>query len=314
MQTIRLTYPNQLIDEPIPKSVAALGFFDGIHQGHQAVINEAVQKAHAEQKESAVITFHPHPSVVLQQSTESIQYITTIEEKEALLKQMGVDRLYIITFNKELSKLSPKQFIEHFIINLHIEHVVAGFDFTFGHKGTGNMENINTFGFNEYTTTVIDKIELQNEKISSTNIRKNLKVGNIEEVNTLLGRPYEASGTVITGDKRGRLLGFPTANIQVDDLKLLPKQGVYAVKIVVADVVYDGMANLGVKPTFIQEETQPTLEVFIFDFDQEIYSEEVKVYWYHYIRDEKKFNGVDEIVTQLKADEQQIRNFFNEGF
>ncbi len=101
MQTIRLTYPNQLIDEPIPKSVAALGFFDGIHQGHQAVINETVQKAHAEQKESAVITFHPHPSVVLQQSTESIQYITTIEEKEALLKQMGVDRLYIITFNKE---------------------------------------------------------------------------------------------------------------------------------------------------------------------------------------------------------------------
>lgn len=311
MQTIRLTYPDQLIYDPIPKSVAALGFFDGIHKGHQAVINEAVQKAQAEQKESAVITFHPHPSVVLQQSTESIQYITTIEEKEVLLRQMGVDRLYIITFNKELSKLSPRQFIEHFIINLRIEHVVAGFDFTFGHKGTGNMENIDSFGFNEYTTTVIDKIELQNEKISSTNIRKNLKIGNIEEVNTLLGRPYEASGTVIAGDKRGRLLGFPTANIQVNHLKLLPKQGVYAVKIIVGDKMYEGMANLGVKPTFVEGESQPTLEVFIFDFDREIYGENVTVYWYDYVRDEKKFNGVDEIVQQLKTDEQQIRSFFN---
>lgn len=296
----------------MPKTVAALGFFDGIHQGHQAVITEAVQIAQLEQKESAVLTFHPHPSVVLQQSNKSVQYITPIAEKEALLSEMGVDRLYIITFNKALSQLSPEQFIEHFIVDLHIEHVVAGFDFTFGHKGKGNMENIATFGFDALTTTVIDKIELQNEKVSSTKIRQALKVGNVLEVNTLLGRPYEASGTVITGDKRGRLLGFPTANIQVDNLKLLPKQGVYAVKITVEDVIYEGMANLGVKPTFIKEETQPTLEVFIFDFDQEIYGENVTVYWYEYIRDEKKFNGVDEIVQQLTKDEQQIRTFFTE--
>ena|SRR5690625_313522 len=312
MQTIRLTYPDVLINEPMPKTVAALGFFDGIHQGHHAVITEAVQIAQLEQKESAVITFHPHPSVVLQQSNKSVQYITPIAEKEALLSEMGVDRLYIITFNKALSQLSPEQFIEHFIVDLHIEHVVAGFDFTFGHKGKGNMENIATFGFDALTTTVIDKIELQNEKVSSTKIRQALKVGNVLEVNTLLGRPYEASGTVITGDKRGRLLGFPTANIQVDNLKLLPKQGVYAVKITVEDVIYEGMANLGVKPTFIKEETQPTLEVFIFDFDQEIYGENVTVYWYEYIRDEKKFNGVDEIVQQLTKDEQQIRTFFTE--
>src|SRR5690625_2921436 len=312
MQIIELSYPVSLSKEALPKTVAALGFFDGIHQGHRAVIGEAVDIAQKQHKECAVITFHPHPSVVLKQTNETIQYISTIDEKAELLNEMGVDRLYIITFNKTLSKLSPEEFIKHFIVDLHIEHVVAGFDFSFGHKGKGNMKNIHSFGFDQFTTTVIDKIELEDEKVSSTNIRKALKVGNVLEVNTLLGRPYEASGTVITGDKRGRLLGFPTANIQVDNLKLLPKQGVYAVKITVEDVIYEGMANLGVKPTFIKEETQPTLEVFIFDFDQEIYGENVTVYWYEYIRNEKKFNGVDEIVQQLTKDEQQIRTFFTE--
>src|SRR5699024_2273562 len=296
----------------IPKTVAALGFFDGIHEGHRAVIDEALKISKKQQKECAVITFHPHPSVVLKQSNEKVQYITTIEEKANLLNEMGVDRLYIITFNKELSGLTPAEFIEHFIVNLHIDHVVAGFDFTFGHKGKGNMKNIETFGFNEFTTNIIDKVEMKNEKVSSTYIRKALQVGNVAEVNTLLGRPYEASGAVIEGDKRGRILGFPTANIQVSELKLLPKQGVYAVNIIIDEKVYDGMANLGVKPTFVDGETKPTLEVFIFEFAEDIYSKEVPVYWYEFIRDEKKFNGVDEIIQQLQTDEKEIRTFFAE--
>lgn len=312
MQLIKLTYPETLNKKTIPKTVAALGFFDGIHEGHRAVIDEALKISKKQQKECAVITFHPHPSVVLKQSNEKVQYITTIEEKANLLNEMGVDRLYIITFNKELSGLTPAEFIEHFIVNLHIDHVVAGFDFTFGYKGKGNMKNIETFGFDEFTTTVIDKVEMQNEKVSSTNIRKALQVGNVAEVSTLLGRPYEASGVVIEGDKRGRLLGFPTANIQVSELKLLPKQGVYAVKIVIDEKVYDGMANLGVKPTFVDGETKPTLEVFIFDFAEDIYGKEVTVYWYEFIRDEKKFNGVDEIIQQLQTDEKEIRTFFAE--
>ncbi|HLR72605.1 MAG TPA: bifunctional riboflavin kinase/FAD synthetase [Pseudogracilibacillus sp.] len=311
MQIIELSYPVSLSKESLPKTVAALGFFDGIHQGHRAVIGEAVDIAQKQHKECAVITFHPHPSVVLKQTNETVQYITTIDEKAELLSEMGVDRLYIITFNKTLSKLSPEEFIKHFIVDLHIEHVVAGFDFSFGHKGKGNMKNIHSFGFDQFTTTVIDKIELEDEKVSSTNIRKALHIGDVEEVHNLLDRPYETSGKVITGAKRGRQLGFPTANIAVSTLKLLPKQGVYAVTIDVKDKLYKGMANLGVNPTFVEGKTIPSLEVYIFDFEADIYEEEVTVYWYKHMRDEKKFNGVDEIVNQLTEDEKQIRAYFN---
>lgn len=313
MQIIELTYPVSLSKETLPKTVAALGFFDGIHQGHRAVIEEALHIAKAQNKECAVITFHPHPSVVLKQTDETVQYITTIEEKAEILTEMGVDRLYIITFNQTLSKVSPEEFIKHFIVDLHIEHIVAGFDFSFGHKGKGNMKNIHSFGYDEFTTTVIDKVELKDEKVSSTNIRKALHIGNVQDVHHLLNRPHETSGKVITGEKRGRQLGFPTANIAVDNLKLLPKQGVYAVKIVVKDTVYNGMANLGVNPTFVEGKLIPSLEVYIFDFDENIYGEEVTVYWYEYIRDEEKFNGVDEIVQQLTEDEKQISTYFNKG-
>ena len=311
MQVIELTYPVSLSKESLPKTVAALGFFDGIHQGHRAVIGKAVHIAKEQNKECAVITFHPHPSVVLKQTSETVQYLTTIDEKAKLLSEMGVDRLYIITFNETLSKLSPEEFIKHFIVDLHIEHVVAGFDFSFGHKGKGNMKNIHHFGFDSFTTTVIDKVELEDEKVSSTNIRKALQVGNVDEVHRLLNRPYETTGKIITGAKRGRQLGFPTANIDVSDLKLLPKQGVYAVKLAVKNQAYEGMANLGLNPTFVEGETIPSLEVNIFDFDEDIYEEEVTVYWYAYIREEQKFNGVDEIVKQLTEDEKQIRTYFN---
>lgn len=310
MQIIELSYPVSLTKESLPETVAALGFFDGVHQGHRAVIDKAVQIAKKEQKECGVITFHPHPSVVLKQSEETVQYITTIEEKAALLNEIGVDRLYIVTFNQTLSKLSPAEFIEHFIVGLHIKHVVAGFDFSFGHKGKGNMKNIHSFGFDQFTSTIIGKVESQDEKVSSTNIRKALKVGDVSEVKQLLNRPYETSGKVITGAKRGRQLGFPTANINVSNLKLLPKQGVYAVKIKVKKQIYNGMANLGLNPTFVDGETIPSLEVNILDFNEDIYGEEVTVYWYKYIRDEQKFSGVDEIVGKIKEDEQQIRAYF----
>ncbi|MBO1003762.1 bifunctional riboflavin kinase/FAD synthetase [Pseudogracilibacillus auburnensis] len=310
MQTIKLTYPHTLKANNVPETIAAIGFFDGIHKGHQAVIQQAVQLAKEQQKESAVITFHPHPSVVLNDPDKPVQYITPVGEKERLLSEMNVDRLYIITFNKQLSKLTPKQFVNHFIIDLHIKHVVAGFDFTFGHKGAGNMDNISQYTNREFTTSVIRKVECKEEKISSTRIRKYLHQGAVDNIKPLLGRVYTTKGTVIEGDKRGRKLGFPTANMQISNEKLLPKQGVYAVKVIYQNNTYNGMANLGVKPTFVSGELKPSVEVFIFDFDQDIYGEEIVVLWYQYIRDEKKFNGIAEIVAQLEKDEQTIRNYF----
>jgi len=308
---IELTYPHDLQKDDIEDTVAAIGFFDGIHRGHRAVIQQALDIAQVENKKSAVISFHPHPSVILRRTEEKVRYITTLEEKQKILKEMGVDYLYIITFNEELSKLSPQTFLDHFIVGLHITHLVAGFDYTFGHKGAGNMDNIDEMAQGRFHTTVVEKLENGADKISSTRIRELLRSGAVHEIPNLLGRVYESTGTVVRGDNRGgSQLGFPTANIKVDEDKFLPKQGVYAVKVHFNDQVYEGMANLGVVPTFTDDRSELKLEVNIFDFNETIYGETLTVEWHQFIREEKKFSGVEEIIAQLKQDEEKIRAFF----
>lgn len=311
MRTIELTYPHTLVIEELPKTVAAIGFFDGIHKGHQKVIKTAVTKAKESNMESAVITFHPHPSVVLKKEKAHVQYITPIQEKQEILQQMNVDRLYIITFSKELASLSPQKFIDHFIIGLNVQHLVAGFDFTYGHKGEGNMDNIHSHARNAFDYTTIDKVELEKEKVSSTKIRTLLSEGNVEKVNQYLGRNLSVHGIVIDGDKRGREIGFPTANFEINPDALLPKIGIYAVKVLYKGEEYEGMASLGLNPTFKDGETKPTLEVNIFDYSNDLYGEELQIEWCNYIREEKKFNGVDELIEAIKMDEKQIRQYFS---
>lgn len=240
-----------------------------------------------------------------------MQYITPLRQKQEILQQMNVDRLYIITFSKDLASLSPQDFIDHFIIGLNIQHIVAGFDFSYGHKGEGNMNIIHSHSRGAFFYTTIEKVKLEDEKVSSTKIRSLLSEGNVKKVNKFLGWKLSVYGTVIEGDKRGRTIGFPTANLQVNPEALLPKIGVYAVKVLYKGEVYEGMANLGVKPTFKDSETEPTLEVNIFDYSNDLYGDELQIEWCTYIRDEKKFNGVNELVEQIKADEKQIRNYFS---
>lgn len=311
MRTIELTYPHTLLTEDIPETVAAIGFFDGIHRGHQKVIKTAVAKAKNKNMESAVITFHPHPSVVLNKEVQHVKYITPLREKQEILQQLNVDRLYIIKFNKELSLLSPQNFIDHFIKGLHIKHLIAGFDYTFGHKGQGNMDEISTYADGFFMSTIIEKVSQSDEKISSTKIRAFLKDGRVEEANTLLGRNLSVKGFVIDGDKRGTSIGYPTANIQIAEDVLMPKNGVYAVKVFYKNSSYEGMANLGTKPTFNEKETIPNLEINILDYNNDLYGEELKVEWCKFIRNEKKFSGVDELVSQIKEDEKQIRDYFS---
>src|SRR5699024_4739370 len=157
------------------------------------------------------------------------KYITPLREKQEILQQLNVDRLYIIKFNKELSLLSPQHFIDHFIKDLHIKHLIAGFDYTFGHKGQGNMTEISTYADGSFQSTNIEKVSLDEEKISSTNIRSFLQNGHVEEANTLLGRKLSVRGIVVDGDKRGKTIGYPTANLQIAEDVLMPKNGVYAV-------------------------------------------------------------------------------------
>ncbi|MEI3604642.1 bifunctional riboflavin kinase/FAD synthetase [Pseudogracilibacillus sp. SE30717A] len=310
MQIIRLTYPHTFNKTEIPETIAAAGFFDGLHKGHQAVIQEAIKLARDEGKESAVISFYPHPKEVLNRPEKPMQYITPNAEKEQLLKDMGVDKLYLITFDRDLANLSPQGFVDHFIIGLNIVHLVAGFDFSFGHKGAGNMNNINSFSKGKFTTTSIEPVKLDGEKVSSTEIRHSLSTGNVEKVKKLLGRAYETEGIVIEGEKRGRQIGFPTANLKIDDEKLIPKQGVYAVRVKYNKKLFKGMANLGVKPTFHENEVTPSIEIHIFDFNDDLYSKNITVLWDHFIREEKKFAGVDELIKQLKQDEYTVQEYF----
>ncbi|MFB1049528.1 riboflavin biosynthesis protein RibF [Paraliobacillus sp. JSM ZJ581] len=313
MQVITLSYPHHLQAIEQEEAVAAIGFFDGIHKGHQQLIKKTKTLAKQQDRKSAVITFSPHPSVVLNKKKQDVHYLTPLPEKQSILADMTIDLLYIITFNETLSQLSPKAFIDHFIIGLNIKHLITGFDFTYGYKGKGNIHTLLEDADGCFEISVVDKYEKENEKVSSTRIRHLLTEGNVEKVHELMGRPLLTLGTVIEGEKRGRTIGYPTANVLPDSAYALPKAGVYGVKVLINNQSFYGMANIGYKPTFHQQndQTEQTVEVHLFDFDQIIYGDLVKIEWHLFIREEQKFATVNLLINQLKQDEQQIRQFFS---
>ncbi|MYL42207.1 bifunctional riboflavin kinase/FAD synthetase [Virgibacillus salexigens] len=311
MRTFELKYPHSLALADLPETVTAIGFFDGIHKGHQHVIRTAVSKAKEKGMESAVITFYPHPTVVLKKDVQHVRYITPLREKKEILKRLGVDRLYIINFNHDLAALSPQDFVDHFIKGLHIKHVVAGFDFSYGHKGKGNMDTIAEHAANAFTTTTISKVELDDKKVSSTRIRELLSIGNVEKANELLGRPLTVDGIVVKGEQRGKEMGYPTANIDTNTEALLPKPGIYAVKVIYKNEKYEGMASLGFNPTFDTGLTEPVLEVNIFDYNNDLYGDELFVEFHKFIRDEEKFASIEQLITELDQDEVISRSFFS---
>ncbi|MFG6118295.1 bifunctional riboflavin kinase/FAD synthetase [Thalassobacillus sp. B23F22_16] len=313
MKITELKYPHDFNKENFPPSVLALGFFDGVHKGHQELISTSVEKARETGLNSAVMTFYPHPSVVLKKQEQHVAYITPMREKQQVLEELGVEQLFIVKFDEQLADLLPQEFVDQFLIQLNVRHVVAGFDYSYGRMGRGNMETLPFHSRGMFDQTVIDKVEDHGEKISSTRIRRELKQGNMSEVARLLARPFSTYGKVVQGDQRGRTIGFPTANIALNEDYLLPKVGVYAVRVKYKGKLYPGMANLGFKPTFNEEKEKPNLEVYIFDFSGNIYNEGLDVYWHAFIRDEKKFNGVEALVEQLKQDERHIRQFFIEN-
>lgn len=309
MKTIELSYPHTLHKENLPETVSAIGFFDGIHKGHQEVIRQAVNKAKENNMESAVITFFPHPSVVLRKDVQHVKYITISSEKQVILEDLQVDRLYIIRFNEELSKLSPQTFIDHFIIGLNIKHLVAGFDYSFGHKGQGKMADMQEYARDLFTWETIGKITLDEEKVSSTRIRAALAIGNMEQAEQLLGRTFATTGLVVKGARRGRELGYPTANLSISKDALLPKQGVYATRVRRKGKIYGGMANIGTNPTFTEELEDMSVEVYLFDFDGDLYGEELTIEWLSYTREEIKFDSREALIERMQQDEKEIRAY-----
>lgn len=312
MDVIHLKYPHQLKATEGPYSLA-IGFFDGVHRGHQAVIQSAIQTARVKNYKSAIMTFDPHPSIVLGGRNEKVFYITPLQQKLDTFKSLEVDTVFVVNFTSDFAKLSPEDFVQYFIKDLNIKHVTAGFDFSFGAFGKGDMALMKELSGTDFDVTIVDKLIDSDEKISSTRIRKSLQEGNMEEVRALLGRAYEVPGIIVHGDKRGRTLGFPTANVQQMEGCFIPATGVYAVKILVQNEWLDGVCNVGYKPTFKDPTNkQLSIEVHIFNFDKNIYGEEVRVGWYHRIRSEKKFNGIDELIVQIERDKRAAIDYLKE--
>lgn len=312
MKVIQLSYPQQITTDEVAGAYSlALGFFDGVHRGHQAVINAAKKTAERSNTKLAVMTFDPHPSIVLGQSKEKVFYITPLKQKIAILESLGVDTLFVVRFTSDFAQLSPAEFIQLFVKDLGVKHVTAGFDYTFGKKGQGNMDIMPELCGESISVTVVEKQLEESDKISSTRIRQLLLKGDMENVHELLGRPYRTPGVVVHGDKRGRTIGFPTANVQAADGSFIPANGVYVVKIRVQNEWFVGVCNIGFKPTFKNpDEKNLSIEVHIVDFDKNIYGEEVEIDWYKWVRAEQKFNGIEELVAQLSKDKQASIDFF----
>ncbi len=290
----------------------ALGYFDGVHLGHQKVIGTAKQIAEEKGLTLAVMTFHPHPSHVLGRDKEPKDLITPLEDKINQIEQLGTEVLYVVKFNEVFASLSPKQFIDQYIIGLNVQHAVAGFDFTYGKYGKGTMETMPDDLDGKAGCTMVEKLTEQDKKISSSYIRTALQNGDVELANVLLGQPYFIKGIVIHGDKRGRTIGFPTANVGLNNSYIVPPTGVYAVKAEVNGEVYNGVCNIGYKPTFYEKRPeQPSIEVNLFDFDQEVYGAAIKIEWYKRIRSERKFNGIKELTEQIEKDKQEAIRYFS---
>ncbi len=284
--------------------VVTMGSFDGVHLGHACVIRHLKEKAASIGGESVIISFEPHPREVLYPLEKKPGILTTLEEKIAMLEQYGVDHLIILRFTPEFAQQSYNEFVKGILIDkLQIKGLVVGYDHRFGKNRAGDFHSLQQlsekYGFFLERESVF---EADHVNISSTKIRNALLIGDIATVNRYLGYPYSLSGTVVHGQKLGRKIGFPTANIRVaEERKLLPALGVYAVRAFLQEKIYDGMLNIGVRPT-ISREGIISCEVHLFDFNRDIYEENIRIHFYSRLRGEQKFNDIDELQKQMEKD------------
>lgn len=302
MEVIYLDGSSLKFDDEI---CCAIGFFDGLHLGHCQLINAVRDIALKKGYKKALMTFDHYPLFVLNKVKEE-RYLTTIEDRKHILEQHQFDYLFVIKFTKEVADLSPEDFIQRYIISSCIKHVVCGFDFRFGKANQGTIDLLKQT--KQLDVSVIDEVLYRGEKISSSRIRHVLQEGNIDDMVSLLGRRYSIHGQVIHGQRIGRTIGFPTANIAYNAYQL-PKNGVYAVKVYRQNEEYLGMCNIGYNPTLQILDSQ-SVEVFILDFHEEIYGEELYIEFYHLIREEKAFDSKASLIKQLNQDEQYVKQYF----
>ncbi len=298
--------------QPVENPVVTIGTFDGVHIGHQSIFRKMVEDANKINGETIVITFFPHPRIVLGLDSENLRFINTQERKINRIEEAGIDYLVIIPFTKEFASISSEEFIEDFVVDkVHPVKVITGYDHQFGKNRQGGFDMLTKMGekFN-FDVEQVDVQEANDIAISSTKIRKLLEAGKVNAANGLLGYEYAINGIVVRGKAIGRDIGFPTANIEVaDEYKLIAAVGVYACRVQYMGRIYKGMSNIGYRPTIDHGEL--TIEVNIFDFDQQLYGEEIIIYFVERMRDERKFESLNALKEQLVKDKIKALNILN---
>ncbi len=285
--------------------VVTLGIFDGVHRGHRTLLDYLITRAKEAGSESAVITFSPHPRLVLDQNTSGLFFLTTIEEKIALLDRAGIDHLVLIEFTRAFSNIPACNFINDILVGkINTRHLIIGYDHHFGRKGEGDFNTIRECTKDlDFDVEQVQGFQTEEGVISSSAIREALLTCRLDDANNWLGYPYELSGTVIEGRRIGRDIGYPTANIKpLSDHKLIPCNGVYAVEVGLAGKKYPGMLSIGTNPTVNADINIRSIEVHILNFEGDIYGKEITVVFRKRLRDEKKFDNLKQLVEQMSND------------
>tara|TARA_R110002096_G_scaffold315942_2_gene510235 strand:- start:2875 stop:3801 length:927 start_codon:yes stop_codon:yes gene_type:complete len=290
-------------------TVITIGTFDGVHIGHLKILNKIINHAKSTALKSSVLTFFPHPRMVLQKDT-NIKLLNTIDEKITILEKLGLDVLIIHPFTREFSRLTATEFVRDILVNtLNIKKVIIGYDHRFGRNRTANISDLITFGSTyNFTVDEIPAQEIDDVSVSSTKIRKALEDGDIETANSYLGYEYMLTGTIIKGKGIGKQLGYPTANLYIaEDYKLIPKNGAYVVNSSIADKTIYGMMNIGYNPTV--NGTEKSIEINFFDFDADLYDQKIQINILVRLRDEHKFESIEALKAQLAKDKEKSIEF-----
>jgi riboflavin kinase/FMN adenylyltransferase len=295
---------------PSKKTIVTLGTFDGVHIGHNAILDTICNIAKQEKLESVLLTFFPHPRLIVSNDSE-IKMLNTMPEKAILLEQKGVQNFIIHPFDKLFSELSPREFVEQILIKqLNIQKIIIGYDHKFGKNRAAGIKDLIAFGKEfDFEVEEIPAKQVEEVSVSSTKIRNSLLEGKISLANEYLGYAYMLSGKVVKGNQLGRTIGFPTANIQIsENYKLIPKNGVYIVSAIMKNQTVFGMMNIGIKPTL--SDNIPTIEVHLFDFSEDIYGQKVQVNVIERLREEQKFESLEALKSQLEIDKKNTIQYF----
>lgn len=294
-----------------------IGIFDGVHHGHRHLLNRLKEDARTHKGESMVVTLWPHPRKVLNKEPENLRFLTTLEEKIILLQEYEIDHLVIIPFTREFSRLGSCEFVKRYLVDkFGIHSLLVGFDHKFGKGREGDYSKLQEcaelYGFR---ISRVNPLELDAVQVSSSLIRESIENGDISKANVFLGYPFFITGEVIQGNRIGREIGFPTANVKVEDEnKIIPPTGVYGVETEYQGQVHRGMLNIGFRPTLEKDSRVRTIEVHLFDFEGDLYGKRVNVRFYFRMRDEKRFGSVAELKAQLEIDKAETVRIFAESF